>query len=114
MRRSSCLLLVGLVPAVAGSDAVAAAARVLAGPRVAGDLAGALAAQARQIRTWPPSDPDVPCGPLNSTSQLERVAGFAEGLPDHADVLAGGSRPAGSGYHYGLEDYTRVIHNLNA
>lgn len=98
MRRSSRLLLVGLVPAVAGLDALAAATRVLAGPRVAGDLAEALAAQARQIRTGPPSDPDLLCGPLNNTNQLERVAGFVERLPDHADLLAGGSRAAGSGY----------------
>jgi betaine-aldehyde dehydrogenase len=83
----------------AGQDCTAAT-RVLVGPRVADEFADALAEQARGTRTGPPSDPDALYGPLNNASQLDRVGGLLSRLPDHARVLAGGSRQGETGYFW--------------
>ena len=83
----------------AGQDCTAAT-RVLVAPRIAGDFADALAEQARATRTGPPSDEDVLYGPLNNANQLERVGGIIGRLPDHARVLAGGSRVGDRGYFW--------------
>jgi betaine-aldehyde dehydrogenase len=83
----------------AGQDCTAAT-RVLAGPRIADDLADALAEQAKNTKTGMPDDPDVLYGPLNNPNQLERVGGFFQNLPDHARLLAGGARQGESGYFW--------------
>jgi betaine-aldehyde dehydrogenase len=83
----------------AGQDCTAAT-RVLAGPRVHDDFLAALAEQARSTRTGAPDDPDVLYGPLNNANQFARVSGFVERLPDHADVVAGGSPVGGRGFFY--------------
>jgi betaine-aldehyde dehydrogenase len=83
----------------AGQDCTAAT-RVLAAPRIADEFADALAEQARGTRTGPPSDTDALYGPLNNAGQLDRVAGFVGRLPDHARVLAGGSREGDRGYFW--------------
>jgi betaine-aldehyde dehydrogenase len=83
----------------AGQDCTAAT-RVLAGPRVADEFAEALAEQARGTHTGPPSDEDALYGPLNNAAQLDRVGGILSRLPDHARVLAGGSRQGERGYFW--------------
>jgi betaine-aldehyde dehydrogenase len=83
----------------AGQDCTAAT-RVLAGPRVHDDFVAALGEQARSTRTGPPSDGDVLYGPLNNASQLEKVSGFLDRAPDHATVVAGGSRQGDRGYFF--------------
>jgi betaine-aldehyde dehydrogenase len=83
----------------AGQDCTAAT-RVLVAPRVADDFADALAAQARNTKVGAPSDEDVLYGPLNNANQLDRVGGFLDRLPDHARVLAGGSRQGDRGYFW--------------
>jgi betaine-aldehyde dehydrogenase len=83
----------------AGQDCTAAT-RVLAGPHVADDLADALAEQARGTRTGRPDDEDVLYGPLNNTTQLDRVGGMVGRLPDHARVLAGGARQGDVGFFW--------------
>jgi betaine-aldehyde dehydrogenase len=83
----------------AGQDCTAAT-RVLAAPRIADEFADALAQQARGTRTGPPSDTDALYGPLNNAGQLDRVAGFVGRLPDHARVLAGGTREGDRGYFW--------------
>jgi betaine-aldehyde dehydrogenase len=83
----------------AGQDCTAAT-RVLAAPRIADDLAEALAQQAKATRTGMPDDPDVLYGPLNNAAQLERVGGVLGRLPDHADVLAGGQRQGSRGFFW--------------
>ncbi len=82
----------------AGQDCTAAT-RVLVGPRIADEFAAALAEQAAGTRTGAP-DEDVLYGPLNNANQLERVGGMLERLPDHARVLAGGSRQGERGYFW--------------
>jgi betaine-aldehyde dehydrogenase len=83
----------------AGQDCTAAT-RVLAGPRIADDLAEALAQQAKATRTGMPDDPEVLYGPLNNADQLARVGGVLDRLPDHASVLAGGRRQGGRGFFW--------------
>ncbi|HJQ43672.1 MAG TPA: gamma-aminobutyraldehyde dehydrogenase [Jatrophihabitantaceae bacterium] len=83
----------------AGQDCTAAT-RVLVGPRIADDFADALAEQARNTKVGAPSDEDVLYGPLNNANQLDRVGGFLDRLPDHARVLAGGSRQGDRGYFW--------------
>jgi len=79
----------------AGQDCTAAT-RVLVAPRLHDDFVDALAEQARTVaRPGMPDDEDALFGPVNNPSQLERVQGFLSRLPDHATVVAGGSRVAG-------------------
>ena len=81
----------------AGQDCTAAT-RVLAAPRVYGDVVDALAEQARGTVTGPPETPDVLYGPVNNATQLERVTGFLSRRPAHATVAAGGSQVGDRGY----------------
>ena len=83
----------------AGQDCTAAT-RVLAGAGVYDDFVAALAEQARGTRTGMPDDEDVLYGALNNESQLTRVTGMVDRLPDHASVEAGGHRQGESGYFY--------------
>ena len=83
----------------AGQDCTAAT-RILAGQGIADDLAAALAEQARSTKTGMPDDDDVLYGPLNNANQLDRVSGFVDRLPDHASVLAGGTRQGERGYFW--------------
>jgi betaine-aldehyde dehydrogenase len=83
----------------AGQDCTAAT-RVLAGPGIHDDLVDALAEQARNTRTGPPTDEHVLYGPLNNANQLARVAGFVDRLPDHAEVRTGGERVGARGFFY--------------
>ena len=82
----------------AGQDCTAAT-RVLVAPRIADDFADALAEQARNTKTGRP-DEDVLYGPLNNAVQLERVTGMLSALPDHAQLLTGGSRQGDTGYFF--------------
>jgi len=77
----------------AGQDCTAAT-RVLVHASVAQEFVAALAEQARGTRVGLPGDPEAAVGPVNSLAQLERVSGFLERLPAHAEVAAGGARVA--------------------
>lgn len=81
----------------AGQDCTAAT-RVLVQASAHADFVAALAEQAKGTRTGMPDDPDVAFGPVNNALQLERVTGFLDRLPGHAEVLAGGNRVGTSGY----------------
>ena len=81
----------------AGQDCTAAT-RVLASPRVHDELLSALVEQAEGT-TVGGTDVDAPdFGPLNNATQLERVQGFLQRLPDHARVAAGGKRVGERGF----------------
>ena len=75
----------------AGQDCTAAT-RVLVQRRVHDDFVAALAQAASGQRTGSPDDPEVSYGPVNNPAQLDRVLGFLDRLPAHAEVVAGGSR----------------------
>jgi betaine-aldehyde dehydrogenase len=81
----------------AGQDCTAAT-RVLASARVHDDVVAGLAEQANSLVLGDTRSPDTTLGPLNSERQRERVEGFLERRPDHADVAAGGSEPDGPGF----------------
>ena len=83
----------------AGQDCTAAT-RVLAGPRVHDDFVAALTEQAKATKTGAPDDPDVAYGPVNNESQLQRVSGFIDRLPDHASLATGGEQVGDRGYFY--------------
>jgi len=83
----------------AGQDCTAAT-RVLVGPGVHDDFVAALTEQAKAIRTGLPNDESVLYGALNSSDQLDRVAGIVDRLPDHAVLRAGGRRQGTAGYFY--------------
>lgn len=83
----------------AGQDCTAAT-RVLCAPGVYGDFVDALAEQARNTVTGPPSNEDALFGPVNNASQLARVSGLVERAPSHARVVAGGSRVGSDGYFF--------------
>jgi betaine-aldehyde dehydrogenase len=98
----------------AGQDCTAAT-RVLAGPGVHQDFVEALVEQAKAQTVGGPDVPDADFGPLNNASQLDRVSGFIQRLPDHARVLTGGRRSGDRGYFFeasvvdGLQQADEII-----
>jgi betaine-aldehyde dehydrogenase len=103
----------------AGQDCTAAT-RVLAGPRIHDDFVAALGAYAKSsVKVGMPEDGDAAFGPVNNQNQVAHVSGFIDRLPDHARVVAGGSRvkTLGDGFFFeptvlaGLEQQDEQIQN---
>ena len=98
----------------AGQDCTAAT-RVLAGPAVYDDFVAALTEQARAQTVGGLETPDADFGPLNSAAQLERLSGFLDRLPSHAEVVTGGQPVGARGFCFaptviaGLEQNDEVI-----
>ncbi len=82
----------------AGQDC-AASTRVLAHESIAEELAALLTKQA-QATSYGPPDQDVDYGPLNSVQQLERVQGFIDRAPAHAEFRTGGKADRRDGGFY--------------
>src|SRR5690606_5990692 len=82
----------------AGQDCTAAT-RVLAAPRVHDDFIAALTERAKDTTTGMP-DEDIYYGALNNANQFDKVRGFIDRLPDHAEVATGGSRVGDRGFFY--------------
>jgi betaine-aldehyde dehydrogenase len=76
----------------AGQDCTAAT-RVLASSKVHDDVLQGLAEQARGYKLGDTMDPDTTLGPVNSQRQRERIEGFFERRPEHAEVVTGGKEP---------------------
>ncbi len=81
----------------AGQDCTAAT-RVLAGPRIYDQFVAALVEQAESQTVGGIDVEDADYGPLNSAAQLDRLSGFFERLPDHAEVVTGGSPVGARGF----------------
>jgi betaine-aldehyde dehydrogenase len=100
----------------AGQDCTAAT-RVLAGPRIHNEFVEALAEQAKSQTVAGPDVPDADFGPLNNATQLDRVSGFIQRLPDHARLVTGGKRAGDRGYFFeasvvdGLRQDDEIIQN---
>ena len=94
----------------AGQDCTAAT-RVLVAEGVYDEFVAALAAAAAGIKTGMPDDVDVLYGPVNNASQLARVSGFLDRVPDHANVVAGGSAVGGAGYFYSPTVVANLLQN---
>jgi betaine-aldehyde dehydrogenase len=84
----------------AGQDCTAAT-RMIVAPKVYDEFVNAIAEQAKATSTTfadgPGGDAMVP--PVNNAAQLERVLGFLERAPKHAQVVAGGSRQGDRGFY---------------
>jgi betaine-aldehyde dehydrogenase len=76
----------------AGQDCTAAT-RVLAGPKVYDDVVNGLTEQAGSYVMGDTTSPDTTLGPVNSRSQRERVEGFLNRKPGHAEIVTGGREP---------------------
>jgi betaine-aldehyde dehydrogenase len=83
----------------AGQDCTAAT-RVLASSRIYDDVVNGLSEQAKGLKMGDTMDPETTLGPVNSQRQLERVEGFLDRKPGHAQVATGGKHPDGAGYFY--------------
>jgi betaine-aldehyde dehydrogenase len=81
----------------AGQDCTAAT-RVLASGGVYDDVVAGLAAQAQGLVVGDTLAPETTLGPVNSERQRDRVTGFLERKPDHAEIVTGGSRPERPGF----------------
>jgi len=81
----------------AGQDCTAAT-RVLAGPKVHDDFVSDLAAAAGSLKMGDPGDESTELGPVVSESQRERVTGFLERAPGHAQTVIGGKAASGPGF----------------
>jgi betaine-aldehyde dehydrogenase len=81
----------------AGQDCTAAT-RVLAGAGVHDDVVSGLAEQARSLVIGDTRASETTLGPLNSARQRERVTGFLERRPAHAEVITGGTAPDRPGF----------------
>ena len=81
----------------AGQDCTAAT-RVLASKRVYDDVVNGLAGEAKGLVLGDTLSADTTLGPVNSERQRERVEGFLERKPGHAEIVTGGSQPDLPGY----------------
>ncbi len=83
----------------AGQDCTAAT-RVLASSGVYDDVVSGLAEQARGLVVGDTLSPQTTLGPVNSARQRERVEGFLERRPEHAEVVTGGREPDRPGFFF--------------
>ncbi|HZE04321.1 MAG TPA: gamma-aminobutyraldehyde dehydrogenase [Solirubrobacteraceae bacterium] len=81
----------------AGQDCTAAT-RVLASSKVLDDVVNGLAEQAQGLVLGDTRSADTTLGPLNSARQRERVEGFLERRPEHAELVTGGHEPDRAGF----------------
>jgi 1-pyrroline dehydrogenase len=83
----------------AGQDCTAAS-RVLAGAGVYDDFVSSLASAAAGLEVGDPASEQTEMGPLISPAQRERVRGFVERAPAHAEAVTGGRVVDGPGQFY--------------
>jgi betaine-aldehyde dehydrogenase len=82
----------------AGQDCTAAT-RVLASGDVYDDVVSGLATQAQGLVIGDTLAPETTLGPVNSARQRERVEGFLQRMPDHAEIVTGGGAPERPGFY---------------
>ncbi len=100
----------------AGQDCTAAT-RVVAVPDVYDSLVERLVEGAKGTSVGGPETEGAHYGPLNNAAQLERVTGFVNRAPSHAEVLTGGKKIGERGYCFaptvvaGLHQDDEMIQN---
>jgi betaine-aldehyde dehydrogenase len=100
----------------AGQDCTAAT-RVLASDRVYDQVVSGLADQAETYVIGDTRSEDTTLGPVNSARQRERIEGFLERKPGHAEVVTGGKEPDRPGFYLeptvvaGLQQSDEMIQN---
>ena len=84
----------------AGQDCTAAT-RVLVHESIRDELLALMKAEVlANAKTGDPSRADILFGPVNNISQFERVAGFVERIPSHAELIVGGTGSSSKGYYH--------------
>jgi betaine-aldehyde dehydrogenase len=73
----------------AGQDCTAAT-RVLAGAKVYDEVVAGLADQAKGLIIGDTRSQETTLGPVNSERQRERISGFIDRAPSHAEIVTGG------------------------
>jgi betaine-aldehyde dehydrogenase len=100
----------------AGQDCTAAT-RVLAASSVYDEVVSGLASQAQGLRIGDTLSPQTTLGPVNSARQRERVQGFLERRPAHAEIVTGGKAAERPGFFVeptvvaGLQQDDEMIQN---
>ncbi|MDE3133654.1 MAG: gamma-aminobutyraldehyde dehydrogenase [Acidobacteriota bacterium] len=82
----------------AGQDCTAAT-RVLAGSKVYDEVVSGLADQAKTYVIGDTRSEETTLGPVNSARQRERIEGFLERRPGHADIVTGGRAADRPGFY---------------
>ncbi|MBJ7355233.1 MAG: gamma-aminobutyraldehyde dehydrogenase [Thermoleophilaceae bacterium] len=80
-----------------GQDCTAAS-RVIAGPKIYDEFVSGLAEAAKALKVGDPTDAETEMGPLVSAIQRERVEGYLERKPAHAEVVTGGNEIGDAGF----------------
>jgi betaine-aldehyde dehydrogenase len=83
----------------AGQDCTAAT-RILASDKVYDDVVTGLSDQAKGYVIGDLDDADTTLGPVISERQRDRVAGFIDRRPEHAQVVTGGKESNRPGFYY--------------
>jgi betaine-aldehyde dehydrogenase len=83
----------------AGQDCTAAT-RILASSAVYDEVVSGLSEEAEGFKMGDLNDAETNLGPVISEAQRERVEGFIERRPDHAEVVTGGKEPDLPGFFY--------------
>jgi betaine-aldehyde dehydrogenase len=100
----------------AGQDCTAAT-RVLASDRVYDQVVSGLADQAKSLVLGDTRSEDTTLGPVNSERQRDRIEGFIERKPGHAEVVTGGKVADRPGFYVeptvvaGLQQSDEMIQN---
>jgi betaine-aldehyde dehydrogenase len=81
----------------AGQDCTAAT-RVLASSKIHDEFVSGLVEQAQGLVLGDTRSSDTTLGPLNSARQRDRVEGFLDRRPDHAELATGGREPDRPGF----------------
>jgi betaine-aldehyde dehydrogenase len=83
----------------AGQDCTAST-RILASSKVYDDVVSSLSSEAQGYKMGDLNDPETTLGPVISARQRERIEGFIERKPGHAEVVTGGKEPELPGFFY--------------
>ena len=83
----------------AGQDCTAST-RILAAGGVYDDVVNALSEEAQGYKMGDLNDPETTLGPVISERQRDRIGGFIERKPGHAEVVTGGKEPDLPGFYY--------------
>jgi betaine-aldehyde dehydrogenase len=83
----------------AGQDCTAST-RILAAGGVYDDVVSALSEEAQGYKMGDLNDPETTLGPVISERQRERIEGFFDRKPGHAEVVTGGKEPDLPGFYF--------------
>jgi betaine-aldehyde dehydrogenase len=72
---------------------------VLVAAKVHDDVVSGLSEQAKALVIGDTRSEETTLGPLNSARQRERVEGFLERKPSHAEIAVGGNEPGRNGFY---------------